>query len=231
LKKAEQTGDGNVRYVNKKRICIIFITIVLIILGSSALTGYTISRYPSIIFDQTNEDNSNNQDNILQLWQQTKHDIIVDYFLNKNMYLPRELAREYAKYVVNHSNHYKLDPFLVAAIIGKESTVDFMARSKVAHGLMQINWGVHKNNILSAFGSKVKELRDIYSPSINISIGCWILAECMSKADNKYESALCKYYGTESKSYTNSILSDYSDMSSKFYQTIDKMIRSMSDSI
>jgi len=229
LKKAEQTGDGNVRYVNKKRICIIFITIVLIILGSSALTGYTISRYPSIIFDQASEDSD--QDSILQMWQQTKHDIVVDYFLNKNMYLPRDLAKEYAKYVVNHANHYKLDPFLVAAIIGKESTVDFMARSKVAHGLMQINWGVHKNNILSAFGSKVKELRDIYSPSINISIGCWILAECMSKADSRYEIALYKYYGTESKSYTNSILSDYSDMSSKFYQTIDKMIRSMSDSI
>lgn len=229
MKKAEQTGDGNVRYVNKKRICIIFITIVLIILGSSALTGYTISRYPSIIFDQASEDSD--QDSILQMWQQTKHDIVVDYFLNKNMYLPRDLAKEYAKYVVNHANHYKLDPFLVAAIIGKESTVDFMARSKVAHGLMQINWGVHKNNILSAFGSKVKELRDIYSPSINISIGCWILAECMSKADSRYEIALYKYYGTESKSYTNSILSDYSDMSSKFYQTIDKMIRSMSDSI
>jgi len=153
------------------------------------------------------------------------YDIIVKYFLNKNAFLPVQEAEEYAAYVIKHAQYYDLDPFIVAAIIGKESTVNFMARTKVAHGLMQINWNVHKDNILKSFGSRVKTLRDIYYPSTNILIGCWIFSDCMNKANNKISSALSKYYGTKSDGYINTILSDYSEMASLFYRKVNNIIK------
>lgn len=152
------------------------------------------------------------------------HDIIVKYFLNKNAFLPVQEAEEYATYVIEHAKYYNLDPFIVAAIIGKESTVDFMARSKVAHGLMQINWNVHKDNILKSFGSRVKTLRDLYYPSTNILIGCWIFSDCMNKANYKVPAALSKYYGAKSNGYINTILSDYSEMVSLFYREVSNII-------
>lgn len=151
------------------------------------------------------------------------HDIIVKYFLNKNIFLPVQIAEEYATYVIKHAKYYNLDPFIIAAIIGKESTVNFMARSKVAHGLMQINWNVHKDNILKFFGSRVKALRDIYYPSTNILIGCWIFSDYMNKTNNKIPAALSKYYGTKNDGYINAVLSDYSEMSSLFYKKVSSI--------
>lgn len=156
------------------------------------------------------------------------HDIIVKYFLNKNIFLPVQIAEEYATYVIKHAKYYNLDPFIIAAIIGKESTVNFMARSKVAHGLMQIHWNVHKDNILKSFGSRVKTLRDIYYPSTNILIGCWIFADCMKKSNNKLPDALSRYYGAKSNEYINAILSDYSEMASSFYKKTSNIIKQTS---
>lgn len=241
-RKTIKTGDENekhteVKHKTKKRKILKIIAFVFIVVA--ALFVFFIYTTQDIPLIQTLNKNVPLEPNTIENKEQStptiedqcykiSHDIIVKYFLNKNIFLPVQIAEEYATYVIKHAKYYNLDPFIIAAIIGKESTVNFMARSKVAHGLMQIHWNVHKDNILKSFGSRVKTLRDIYYPSTNILIGCWIFADCMKKSNNKLPDALSRYYGAKSNEYINAILSDYSEMASSFYKKTSNIIKQTS---
>ena len=233
-----KTGDENgkhtrVKYKTKKRETLKVIAFVFI-MAAALFVFFIYTAQDTPLIQTLNKDipskpnttviKKQSVSSIVDQWYKISYDIIVKYFLNKNAFLPVQEAEEYATYVIEHAKYYNLDPFIVAAIIGKESTVDFMARSKVAHGLMQINWNVHKDNILKSFGSRVKTLRDLYYPSTNILIGCWIFSDCMNKANYKVPAALSKYYGAKSNGYINTILSDYSEMVSLFYREVSNII-------
>jgi soluble lytic murein transglycosylase-like protein len=159
-------------------------------------------------------------------WNKLKEEAIVNYFTEINMFLPEHEARRYAKAVIESSQTFNVDPFLISAIIAKESTVDCMARSSVAHGLMQIHWGVHKQAILDAFGSRVNSVRDIYVPETNIDIGTWIFSNYLNSAEGDIKKALGKYYGEQNSSYINNILTRYSKIVSNFYEisSIEKLV-------
>lgn len=243
-KKAIKTGDENEKHTNKKHKTkkrntvkgIVFVFVIaaalfvfFIYTTQDSSLIQTLNKYIPLKPNTTvavveEQPISTIEDQLYKI----SHNIIVNYFLNKNAFLPVQEAEEYATYVIKHAQYYKLDPFIIAAIIGKESTVNFMARSKVAHGLMQIHWNVHKDNILKSFGSRVKTLRDIYYPSTNILIGCWIFADCMKKSNNKLPDALSRYYGAKSNEYINAILSDYSEMASSFYKKASNIIKQTS---
>lgn len=241
-RKTIKTGDENekhteVKHKTKKRKILKIIAFVFIVVAALFVFFiYTTQDIPLIqtlnknvpLEPNTIENKEQSTPTIEDQWYKISHDVIVKYFLNKNAFLPVQEAEEYATYVIKHAQYYKLDPFIIAAIIGKESTVNFMARSKVAHGLMQIHWNVHKDNILKSFGSRVKTLRDIYYPSTNILIGCWIFADCMKKSNNKLPDALSRYYGAKSNEYINAILSDYSEMASSFYKKASNIIKQTS---
>lgn len=241
-RKTIKTGDENekhteVKHKTKKRKILKIIAFVFIVVAALFVFFiYTTQDIPLIqtlnknvpLEPNTIENKEQSTPTIEDQWYKISHDVIVKYFLNKNAFLPVQEAEEYATYVIKHAQYYKLDPFIIAAIIGKESTVNFMARSKVAHGLMQIHWNVHKDNILKLFGSRVKTLRDIYYPSTNILIGCWIFADCMKKSNNKLPDALSRYYGAKSNEYINAILSDYSEMASSFYKKTSNIIKQTS---
>lgn len=241
-RKTIKTGDENekhteVKHKTKKRKILKIIAFVFIVVAALFVFFiYTTQDIPLIqtlnknvpLEPNTIENKEQSTPTIEDQWYKISHDVIVKYFLNKNAFLPVQEAEEYATYVIKHAQYYKLDPFIIAAIIGKESTVNFMARSKVAHGLMQIHWNVHKDNILKSFGSRVKTLRDIYYPSTNILIGCWIFADCMKKSNNKLPDALSRYYGAKSNEYINAILYDYSEMASSFYKKTSNIIKQTS---
>jgi len=82
---------------------------------------------------------------------------------------------KYNNLIVKYAKEYKLDPYLVSAIINVESRYDPMAESyKNAKGLMQITpptalWAAEKAGI--------KNFREqmLFDPEININLGCWYL--------------------------------------------------------
>jgi len=83
--------------------------------------------------------------------------------------------REYKEYVELYSEKYNLDKNLVYAVIKSESNFNENAVSKKgAAGLMQITentarWAVNE------IGIENFETSMIFSPEINIEIGCWYL--------------------------------------------------------
>lgn len=101
----------------------------------------------------------------------------------------------YPEYIVKYSQKYKLDPYLVAAVIKTESNFDEGAKSnKNAYGLMQITpdtaqWAAEKMNI---YNFKTQML---YNPEFNIRMGCWYLDNLKEEFKNNMELVLAAYNG------------------------------------
>ena len=101
----------------------------------------------------------------------------------------------YPEYIVKYSQKYKLDPYLVAAVIKTESNFDEGAKSnKNAYGLMQITpdtaqWAAEKMNI-NNFKTQM-----LYNPEFNIRMGCWYLDNLKEEFNNNMEVVLAAYNG------------------------------------
>lgn len=219
-------NEKNVVFNKKRTIILSVVGIVLLVFMSSGITIYAMLKNPHTVINLSekyfNKEIRKVEKEIVvkkinQKWFELKQDVITDYFISVNQFLPEDEARRYAKAVMKSANTFKVDPFLVTSIIVKESTVNYMARSSVAHGLMQIHWGVHKKAILNAFGSKVEGIRDIYVPETNIDIGTWILSNYIQSVDGDIRKALGKYYGKQDSNYINDILDRYLNIISDFY--------------
>ncbi len=116
-------------------------------------------------------------------------------------------AWEYAGYVIDSSRQFGIDdPSLIAAMIVKESRVRPRARSKYAHGLMQIYWRVHKKSIVRAF-PWIKTLEDLLTPKNNIMVGTWIFSNYLKQAKGDVNKALHRYLGTSGNRYVSKIMS------------------------
>lgn len=217
---------NKVVFYKKRLIIFSIIGILLLVFASSGITTYVMLKNPHSVINLSekyfNKEIRKVEKEIVikkinQKWFELKEEVITDYFISANKFLPEDEANRYAKAVMLSANKFKVDPFLVASIIVKESTVNYMARSSVAHGLMQIHWAVHKKTILNAFGSRVNEVRDIYVPETNIDIGTWILSNYIKSADGNIRVALGKYYGKQDGNYINGVLDRYLNIISDFY--------------
>jgi Soluble lytic murein transglycosylase and related regulatory proteins (some contain LysM/invasin domains) len=82
---------------------------------------------------------------------------------------------KYADYIQKYSVEYKLDPYLVSALIKAESNYKNEAKShKSANGLMQITGGtgewIAAKMKINGYSNEL-----LYNPEINIKMGCWYL--------------------------------------------------------
>jgi soluble lytic murein transglycosylase len=104
--------------------------------------------------------------------------------------------REYDAEIAKAATRYKLDPFLVKAVIWRESRFDRNARGKAGEiGLMQVmpltgeEW---------AEAERIRGFSESYlwEPSQNIQAGAWYLSKCLRRytnTDNPIPYALADY--------------------------------------
>lgn len=99
----------------------------------------------------------------------------------------------YKDYINKYSKEYKLDPFLVAAIINVESKYNKEAVShKDARGLMQIGpntgkWASEELDIENYNGDM------LFDPKTNLYIGSWYLDNLNTEFDNNLDLVLAAY--------------------------------------
>ena len=102
---------------------------------------------------------------------------------------------KYIDFVRHYSQKYDIDPYLVMAIIKTESSFKPDAVSpKNARGLMQISertgrWGAERLK-LDNYSNE-----SLFSPEINIFIGCWYLSVLYGEFGNNDELVLAAYNG------------------------------------
>lgn len=101
----------------------------------------------------------------------------------------------YLDYINKYSKEYKIDPFLISAIINVESKYKEKALSyKEAKGLMQIGPGTGK------WASEELNIENynrdtLYDPEINIQIGSWYLDRLRDEFNNNTDLVLAAYNG------------------------------------
>ena len=119
---------------------------------------------------------------------------IYQLFTKSNPKLPTGTAKKYVDIVIAAGKKYKQDPYVIAAIIVHESTVNYKAVSKGGdYGLMQVRWSVHEKAIKKEY-PKVRKATDFFEPKTNIFFGTRILSECAAKSKN-LKGALLRYSG------------------------------------
>ena len=133
---------------------------------------------------------------------------IAYYFRRVNPRVSAANATRYAELIEKCAQSSKLDPFLVAAILVKESTVKPNAVSKGNYGLMQINWKANSPWIRKTFPVKTKQ--QLLEPENNIRIGARILASNIQRANGDVDKGLDRYRGRSLVSYRNTVLQHYS---------------------
>lgn len=102
---------------------------------------------------------------------------------------------KYSSYVFKYSSEYKLDPYLVAAVIRTESNFNNKAKSnKGAYGLMQIT-GETAEWSSKQMGIKEFKSSDLYDPEYNIRMGCWYLRNLADEFKDDPKLYLAAYNG------------------------------------
>ena len=118
---------------------------------------------------------------------------IVIFVDNATTFLRRAYPVEYYSIVEENAKKYKIDPYLVMALIKAESGFNKSAESdKDAKGLMQLTdetafWAAEKLGI-TGFNSN-----DLFEPETNIELGCWYLNELLTEFENNSNLALASY--------------------------------------
>ncbi len=113
--------------------------------------------------------------------------IKIDDIVMKKMY-----PLKYSEYVEKYSKEYKIDSYMVYAIIKAESNFNEKAKSASnAIGLMQImeNTAIETANKMGLYVTK----EDLFSPELNIKVGLKYFCNLLEKYNNNYYLAIIAY--------------------------------------
>ena len=114
-------------------------------------------------------------------------------FTKANPKLSAVTAKKYSELVIEASDKYKQDPYVIAAIIVHESTVNHKAVSRGGdYGLMQIRWKYHKDAVRKLFPN-AKYAHDLFDARVNIFYGTKLFGEYLRKANNDLRGGLMGY--------------------------------------
>ncbi len=107
----------------------------------------------------------------------------------------RMFPLKYEGLILQYAREYRLDPYLVCAVIWVESKFNEAATShKGARGLMQVipstgQWAAEK------LGIEGYSDDSLYDPAVNIRIGCWYLDRLRNHFQGNMDLALAAYNG------------------------------------
>jgi len=114
----------------------------------------------------------------------------VSRFVSGRYRVKPENAQRYVAYAYRAADEYRLDPYLVLAVMSIESGFNAQARSAAgAQGLMQVLTRVHRDKF-EAFGGAAAA----FDPVANIAVGARILKEYLVR-EGSVEGALKSYVG------------------------------------
>jgi len=121
--------------------------------------------------------------------------VIVFIIVNVKNIVHHFYPLKYSKYILEYSQKYDVDPYLVMAIIKTESGFKENVRSnKNAVGLMQITpdtaeWAADKMGIYGFYENMLE------NPEFNIKMGCWYIRNLENEFDGNTDLVLAAYNG------------------------------------
>ena len=138
-------------------------------------------------------------------------EVIVAAFTRANKSLDRPTASKYAHHVLEAALEFGVDPFMIASIIIRESTVRQNARSRYALGLMQVNWKAHRKGLTKAF-REINTADDLLKPRNNVLAGTYIFSWYLNSCGGDVDRALSRYLGRTGGKYVTKVQLCVQDM-------------------
>jgi soluble lytic murein transglycosylase-like protein len=116
-----------------------------------------------------------------------------------NKKLSEKEAYDYAVLIIQTSDKFKQNPFVIAAMIVNESSARHDAVSRGGdYGLMQVRWRVHRKTIRKKY-PHIAEAKDILNPRNNLTVGVEIFSNYRARVDNDLRQALLTYSAGNSR--------------------------------
>lgn len=127
---------------------------------------------------------------------------MVKVFAEANNRLSQKTLNEYAGYMIEASEKYKISPFRLGGITIKESTLKKNARSSAnALGLTQVMPSVHIEMLKKKFPNLIRKSTDLFNPKASIYAGALIYKMYEDAVGEKY--VLHRYNGVKKKYWNN----------------------------
>ena len=157
-----------------------------------------------------------------QAYGQDKTQLIVELFSHYNKSLSQQQAGELANLVLQAGAQFKVDPFIIASIIVRESGARPWVISKGGdYGLMQVRWRVRQNWIRQKY-PQVKDTSDLLKPEVNIFIGAEIFAGYYAKRGTIRSGLLC--YSAGNKTLADRVLATVRELESLYQKSGRRII-------
>ena len=150
-----------------------------------------------------------------------KKGVIAEQLLKSNAELDAAKAAVWANFIMDASDEFGVDPFMISAIIVKESGAQSNVRSRTSHGLMQINWKAHRTGLTSSC-SGIDSRTDIYDPKKNILAGTYIFSCYLRSSGGDVQKALKRYVGGNAPRYVSGVINCRKELDTRFAQNINK---------
>ena len=151
-----------------------------------------------------------------------KKGVIAEQLLKSNAELDAAKAAVWANFIMDASDEFGVDPFMISAIIVKESGAQSNVRSRTSHGLMQINWKARRTGLTSSF-SGIDSRTDIYDPKKNILAGTYIFSCYLRSSGGDVQKALKRYVGGNAPRYVSGVINCRKELDTRFAQHINKV--------
>jgi soluble lytic murein transglycosylase-like protein len=154
-----------------------------------------LERYDFPVFKQKTE--SVISDSAVRLSDRKKNEAkrksIAALLRQYNKKLSEEKAYEYAVLIIQTSDKFKQNPFVITAMVVSESSARHdVISSGGDYGLMQVRWRVHQKTIRKKY-PHIAQAQDMLNPKNNLLVGVEIFTGYRERADQDLQGALLSY--------------------------------------
>jgi soluble lytic murein transglycosylase-like protein len=139
-----------------------------------------------------------------------------------NKKLDANKAHDYAEIIIQNSEKFGQDPFIIAAVVVNESSArhDVVSRGG-DYGLMQVRWRVHQKTIKKKY-PHIEEAEDMLIPENNVLVGTEIFSSYHATANQDVRSAMM-YYSAGNKRLTDKVFAVLSQLEKSYLAHLKKI--------
>jgi soluble lytic murein transglycosylase-like protein len=208
-------------------VVVVFAAVVFVIANSAGIVHAELERYDfpklerekpvKLIFPKAPVLSAGEQD--ARRRNEAKRKSIAALLQQYNKKLSDAKAHDYAGFIMQASEKFGQDPFVITAMVVNESSVKHDAVSRGGdYGLMQVRWRVHQKKIRKKY-PHIENAQDMLNPQDNLLVGTEIFSTYHATAKRNVRNALM-YYSAGNKRLADKVFAVLSKLEKSYLERL-----------